>query len=68
MSIPLSIAAASSLGPRAIAFNDTVVLPPDSAKVTSIDQLQRQIDKAGDHVALLIERNGQKIFVPVRIG
>ena len=45
-----------------------VIVSVGSAKVTSIDQLQRQIDKAGDHVALLIERNGQKIFVPVRIG
>jgi len=45
-----------------------VIVSVGSAKVTTVEQLKRQIDKAGDHVALLIERNGQKIFVPVRIG
>jgi len=45
-----------------------VIVSVGSAKVTTLEQLKRQVDKAGDHVALLIERNGQKIFVPVRIG
>jgi hypothetical protein len=39
-----------------------------ASKVATIAQLKRQLDKAGDHVALLIERNGQQIFVPVRVG
>ena len=37
-------------------------------KVTTPGELKRQLEKSGDHVALLIERNGQKIFVPVRVG
>src|SRR6185503_21043520 len=45
-----------------------VIVSVGSAKVTSIDELKRQVDKAGGNVALLIERNGQKLFVPVRIG
>ena len=45
-----------------------VIVSVGSAKVTTLEQLKRQVDKAGDHVALLIERNGQKFFVPVRIG
>jgi serine protease Do len=45
-----------------------VIVSVGSAKVTTPAELKRHIDKAGDHVALLIERNGQKIFVPVRIG
>jgi serine protease Do len=45
-----------------------VIVSVGSAKVTTLAELKRQVDKAGSHVALLIERNGQKIFVPVRIG
>ena len=45
-----------------------VIVSVGSAKVTTPEQLKRQVDKADGHVALLIERNGQKIFVPVRIG
>ncbi|MDQ2916629.1 MAG: Do family serine endopeptidase [Pseudomonadota bacterium] len=45
-----------------------VIVSVGASKVATIEQLKRQIDKAGDHIALLIERNGQKIFVPVRVG
>ena len=45
-----------------------VIVSVGAAKVTTIEQLKRQVEKSGDHVALLIERNGQKIFVPVRVG
>ena len=45
-----------------------VIVSVGSAKVATLEQLKRQIEKSGDHVALLIERNGQKIFVPVRVG
>jgi serine protease Do len=45
-----------------------VIVSVGAAKVTTPEQLKRQVEKAGDHVALLIERNGQKIFVPVRVG
>ena len=45
-----------------------VIVSVGSAKVSSLEELKRQVDKAGSHVALLIERNGQKLFVPVRIG
>jgi hypothetical protein len=36
--------------------------------VTTVEGLQRSVEKAGKNVALLIERNGQKLFVPVRVG
>ena len=45
-----------------------MIVSVGSAKVVSVDELKRQVDKAGGNVALLIERNGQKLFVPVRIG
>lgn len=37
-------------------------------KVNTVDELKAQIDKAGKSVALLIERQGRQIYVPVRIS
>jgi serine protease Do len=45
-----------------------VIVSVGSAKVTTVEGLKQQVDKAGKNIALLIERNGQKIFVPVRVG
>jgi serine protease Do len=39
-----------------------------SAKVSTVDELRTQVDKAGKTAALLIERNGRQIYVPVRIS
>jgi serine protease Do len=39
-----------------------------AAKVSTPDELKTQVDKAGKSVALLIERQGRQIFVPVRIS
>jgi len=39
-----------------------------SHKVTTLDELKSQVDKAGKTVALLIERQGRQIFVPVKIS
>ena len=60
----------NATGPAALAGIQPgdVIVSVGTTKVTSVPQLKRQIDKSGDHVALLIERNGQQIFVPVRIG
>jgi serine protease Do len=37
-------------------------------RVNTVDELKSQVDKAGKSVALLIERDGRKIYVPVRIS
>jgi len=57
-------------GPAALAGIQAgdVIVSVGSNKVTTVEGLKQQVDKAGKNVALLIERNGQKIFVPVRIG
>lgn len=57
-------------GPAALAGiqRGDVIVSVGSAKVASVEELKAQVDKAGGNVALLIERNGQKLFVPVRIG
>ena len=45
-----------------------VIVRVGSTKVTTVEGLKHQIEKAGKNVALLIERNGQQIFVPVKVG
>ncbi len=37
-------------------------------RVGTVDELKAQVDKAGKTVALLIERQGRQIFVPVKVG
>jgi serine protease Do len=39
-----------------------------SAKVTTVDELRAQVDKAGKTAALLIEREGRQIYVPVKVS
>jgi serine protease Do len=39
-----------------------------STKVTTVEELRAQVDKAGKTAALLIERQGRQIYVPVKIS
>ncbi|MEO8344120.1 MAG: Do family serine endopeptidase [Betaproteobacteria bacterium] len=39
-----------------------------STKVSTVDELRTQVDKSGKTAALLIEREGRQIYVPVKIG
>ena len=45
-----------------------VLLAINGAPAKNIDQVRTAMAKAGKSVALLIERDGNKIFVPVRLG
>jgi serine protease Do len=45
-----------------------VLLAINGAPAKSVEQVREAMAKAGKSVALLIERNGDKIFVPVRLG
>ena len=45
-----------------------VLLAINGTPAASIDQVRAVVAKAGKSVALLIERDGNKIFVPVRLG
>jgi serine protease Do len=47
-------------GDLVLAFNGTTV--------KSVDELRESVAKAGKRVALLIQREGQQIFVPVELG
>ena len=45
-----------------------VLLSVNGRAVNSIDQVRDVVGKASKSVALLIQRGGEKIFIPVRIG
>jgi serine protease Do len=45
-----------------------VILSVNRSKVTSPEQLQRLISKSGKTVALLVQRDDARIFIPVKIG
>jgi serine protease Do len=45
-----------------------VILAVNGSPVTSIDQLKQMIAKAGNSIALLIQRDDAQIFVPVDLG
>ena len=57
-------------GPAALAGvqGGDVLLAINGMPVKNIDQVRAAMDKSGKSVALLIEREGNKIFVPVNIG
>jgi serine protease Do len=45
-----------------------LVLSFNGNAVTSVDELRQHVDKAGKRVALLIQRDGQQLFVPLDLG
>jgi len=45
-----------------------VVLALNGTPVTTVDQLKGALAKAGKHVALLVQRGEERMFVPVEIG
>ena len=45
-----------------------VLLAINGAPAKNIEQVRAAMANAGKSVALLIERDGNKIFVPVRVG
>ena len=45
-----------------------VIVGVGAAKVTTPEELKSLVDKSGKTVALLIERQGRQIYVPVKIG
>ncbi len=60
----------SSSGPAALAGVQPgdLLVGIDGKPVQSVEQVREVVAKSGKSVALLIQRDGNKIFVPVRIG
>jgi serine protease Do len=44
-----------------------VVLAANGVRVGTVDELRAAVEKSKGHVALLIQRGGQRIFVPVQV-
>ena len=61
---------ADASGPAAAAGVQAgdVILAVNNRPVKSAAELRRLIDQAGKHVALLVERNDARMFVPVDLG
>ena len=57
-------------GPAAAAgvLPGDVVIAVNGSPATSVDAVRETVASSGGSVALLISRNGERIFVPVRIG
>ncbi|HEY6240084.1 MAG TPA: PDZ domain-containing protein, partial [Burkholderiales bacterium] len=45
-----------------------VILALNNQPVKTVDQLRRLVDRSRGSVALLIQREGNKIYVPIRVG
>jgi serine protease Do len=45
-----------------------IIVSVNGKPLASVEELQQILDKAGKHVALLVQRNEARIFVPVEIG
>jgi serine protease Do len=45
-----------------------IVLSANGAAISSVDDLRSAIEKSKGHVALLVQRGEQRLFVPVRVG
>jgi serine protease Do len=64
----LVVADASGPAARVGVQEGVVILAVNNQPVKSIDQLRRLVDKAGKHVALLVQREDAKVYVPVDLG
>jgi serine protease Do len=45
-----------------------IVLSLNGTPVTSADELREMVRKSGKHIALLIQREGRQLFVPIELG
>jgi serine protease Do len=45
-----------------------VILAANGERISGIEQLRKQLEHAGKRIALLIQREGQTLFVPIRFG
>jgi len=45
-----------------------IILALNNQPVKSVDQLRRLVDRSRGSVALLIQREGNKIYVPIRLS
>ncbi len=70
LGIPGGIVVEGVSGPAAKAGlqNGDVILGINNQGITSVEQFRKLLDAAGNRFALLIQRGGNRIFLPIRIG
>jgi serine protease Do len=64
----LVVADASGPAAQAGVQEGDVILAVNNHPVKTAEQLRRQVESAGKHVALLVQREDQRVFVPVDLG
>lgn len=62
------VQAASGPAARAGVQPGDVLLAIDGKPATDVEAVRKSVQRAGSSVALLISRDGQRLFVPVRMG
>ncbi len=45
-----------------------VIVSVNGNRVDSVEQLRSQVERSGKNAAVLVQRGGQRLFVPIRIG
>ena len=53
---------------RAGVLPGDVIVAVNNTPVNSVDQLKSLVEKSGKTVALLVQRNDARIFIPVNLG
>ena len=68
--VPTGLLIVNVGGPAALAGVQTgdVLLAINGTPAKNIEQVREVVSKSDKSVALLIQRDGDKIFVPVRLG
>ena len=64
----LVVADASGPAARAGVQAGDVILAVNNQPVKSVEQLSQAVDKAGTHVALLVQREDARVYVPIDLG
>ena len=65
---PLHLDAGQLLHLTARQSGADIVLSLNGTPVTSADELREMVRKSGKHIALLIQREGRQLFVPIELG
>ena len=70
LGIPGGIVVEGASGPAAKAGlqSGDVILGINNQPITSVEQFRKLLDAAGNRFALLIQRGGSRIFLPIRIS
>jgi serine protease Do len=70
VNVPGGLVVQSASGPAAKAGIEPgdIVLALNGEPVSSVSQLRDDVSKAGHHIALLIQHNDARVFVPVDLG